>query len=59
MTDYARVDRYLEANLNQSIEELSRLCAQPSVAAQNWGLREAAQMVAEMLLRRPAVLQPL
>ena len=57
MTDYTKVDRYLEDHLNQSIEELSRLCAQPSVAAQNLGLREAAQMVAEMLLRRGFAVQ--
>ena len=57
MSDYTKVDRYLEDHLNQSIEELSRLCAQPSVAAQNWGLRETAQMVAEMLLRRGFAVQ--
>lgn len=57
MTDYTKVDRYLEAHMSQSIEELSRLCAQPSVAAQNLGLREAAQMVAEMLLRRGFAVQ--
>jgi acetylornithine deacetylase/succinyl-diaminopimelate desuccinylase-like protein len=32
--------------------ELSRLSAQPSVAAQNWGLQECAALVAEMLEKR-------
>ena len=33
-----RVDAYLDAHLDESVAELSRLCAQPSVSAQNWGL---------------------
>jgi acetylornithine deacetylase/succinyl-diaminopimelate desuccinylase-like protein len=52
MTNHTTTDRYLEEHLNDSLAELSRLCAQPSVAAQNWGLRECAQLVAEMLQRR-------
>ena len=36
----------------ESIAELSRLCTQPSVSAQNWGLRECAQLVGEMLEKR-------
>jgi len=49
---FTKIDQYLESHLDQSIAELSRLCAQPSVAAQNWGLGEASQMVAEMLAAR-------
>jgi acetylornithine deacetylase/succinyl-diaminopimelate desuccinylase-like protein len=52
MTDFAVIDQYLEEHLLQSIEELSRLCAQPSVSAQNWGLQECAALVAEMLRQR-------
>lgn len=52
MTGYAKIDDYLERHLDASIAELSLLCAQPSVAAQNWGLRECAQLVAEMLTKR-------
>ena len=52
MTDYLAIDTYLEKNLDKSIEELSRFAAQPSVAAQNWGLKETAQMVSEMLQAR-------
>ena len=43
---------YLEQHMDESIAELSRLCAQPSVAAQNWGLAECAALVAEMLQKR-------
>src|SRR5512142_504139 len=53
------VDRYLEAHMDESIAELSRLCAQPSVAAQNWGLRECAGLVAEMLRKRGFAVQTL
>ncbi len=52
MPDYSKLDRYLEAHLDQSIAELSRLVAQPSVGAQNLGLRECAGLVAEMLRKR-------
>ena len=52
MNDYSKINQYLERNLNASINELSGLCAQPSVGAQNWGLRECANLVAEMLRRR-------
>ncbi len=49
---YAKIDRYLESHLDESIAELSTLCAQPSVSAQNWGLPECAALVAEMLRKR-------
>ena len=52
MTDYAKIDSYLEQNLDQSLAELSRLVAQPSVGAQNWGLKECAMLVGEMLKAR-------
>ena len=50
--NFSEIDAYLETHLEQSVAELSRLAAQPSVAAQNWGLEETAQMVAEMLQAR-------
>ena len=37
MKDYTDLDSYLEQNLDQSLAELSKLVAQPSVGAQNWG----------------------
>ena len=52
MFDYKDIDDYLEKNLDRSIEELSRLCAQPSVSAQNWGLVECAELVGQMLRQR-------
>jgi acetylornithine deacetylase/succinyl-diaminopimelate desuccinylase-like protein len=52
MSIHEQVDNYLEENLDSSISELSILCAQPSVAAQNWGLEECATLVSEMLDRR-------
>jgi acetylornithine deacetylase/succinyl-diaminopimelate desuccinylase-like protein len=52
MTDFKAIDYYLENHLDESITELSRFCAQPSVSAQNWGLVECADLVAEMLQKR-------
>lgn len=52
MTDYSKYDQYLNEHLDESVAELARLVAQPSVAAQNWGMKECAQLVAEMLKKR-------
>ena len=52
MDNYQPINHYLETHLDESVAELSRLCAQPSVAAQNWGLSECAALVAEMLQKR-------
>src|SRR3970282_2910790 len=52
MSDYAKFDSYLENNLDRSLSELSRLVAQPSVGAQNLGLKECAALVGEMLKTR-------
>jgi hypothetical protein len=46
------VDCYIDENLNASIDELTRLCAQPSVAAQNLGITTCADMVAASLRER-------
>lgn len=46
------IDKYIDEHINESIEELARLCAQPSVGAQNWGLSECAALVGEMLEAR-------
>lgn len=45
----ARIDAYLTERLDRYIDETARLCAQPSVSAQKWGMRECAKLVAEML----------
>lgn len=52
MTDYQALDRIVEERLEQSVAELSRLCAQPSIAAQGVGMAECAELVAEMLAAR-------
>jgi acetylornithine deacetylase/succinyl-diaminopimelate desuccinylase-like protein len=52
MSDYRQIDLYLEQNLEESLAELSRLVAQPSVGAQNLGLKECAALVGEMLKSR-------
>jgi len=52
MEDFARINNYLDTHLDESITELSRLVAQPSVSAQNWGLHECADLVAELLHTR-------
>lgn len=50
--EFSKIDAYIENNLDQSIGELSRLCAQPSVAAQNLGIEACAALVAESLEER-------
>src|SRR5512140_3291846 len=52
MADYSKIDAYLENNLDRSLSELATLVAQPSVGAQNLGMKECAALVAEMLRRR-------
>lgn len=52
MSAYAKMDDYLEENLNKSIEELKMLVSQKSISAQNLGLKECAEMVAGMLEKR-------
>ncbi|MGE5224814.1 MAG: M20/M25/M40 family metallo-hydrolase [Omnitrophica WOR_2 bacterium] len=48
----SQIDDYIQNHLDESIAELSRLCAQPSVSAQNLGLEECAQLTAGMLRKR-------
>jgi acetylornithine deacetylase/succinyl-diaminopimelate desuccinylase-like protein len=57
MTEYSKIDSYLESNLDQSITELSKLVAQPSVGAQNLGMRECAALVSELLKARGFAVQ--
>lgn len=47
-----QIGNYLAQHLDESIQELSVLCAQPSVAAQNWGMTECASLVGKMLQQR-------
>lgn len=52
MENFSKTDKFLEKNLDHSIAELSRLAAQPSVAAQNLGMVECAELVARLLDQR-------
>jgi len=52
MNDFKKIDAYLEKNLNHSLEELKVYVSQPSISAQNIGLKECAQLVKEMLEKR-------
>jgi acetylornithine deacetylase/succinyl-diaminopimelate desuccinylase-like protein len=57
MTDWTQVDRVITEGLGDSLAELSRLCAQPSIAAQGTGMQECAELVAEMLRTRGFTVQ--
>ena len=57
MTNTNELDRYLEARLDSSLEELAVLCSQPSISAVNTGIDECAGMVAQMLLKRGFVVE--
>jgi acetylornithine deacetylase/succinyl-diaminopimelate desuccinylase-like protein len=57
VSDYTKIDAYLIEHLNESISELTRLVAQPSVGAQHWGMDECAALVAEMLQKRGFAVQ--
>lgn len=52
MLEYKKIDAYLDGNLENSIAELSKLVAQPSIDAQNIGMKECAALVCEMLKSR-------
>ncbi len=52
MSAYTKIDSYLISHLNDSIEELCRFVAQPSVGAQNWGMQECAALTAAMFRKR-------
>ena len=47
-----QLDHYIERNLERYLDELSALCAQPSVSAQNLGIQETAEFVKQMLVAR-------
>jgi acetylornithine deacetylase/succinyl-diaminopimelate desuccinylase-like protein len=52
MYDYSKIDAYLIDYLDDSLDELCKLVAQPSVGAQNWGMQDCATLVADMLKKR-------
>ena len=52
MTDYKKLDNYLESHLSNSLNELKDFVRQPSVAAQALGMDDAAKMALSMLEAR-------
>ncbi len=52
MSDFTQIDNYLSSHMDTSLDELAKLCAIPSIAAQNRGLDECAELVAKMLQKR-------
>ena len=52
MTDLNAVDKAIEGKTEQSLDELGRLCAQPSISAQGIGMEACAELVKEMLQAR-------
>src|SRR3990172_2605797 len=52
MSDFKTSDQFLKNNLDASLDELAKLCAIPSIAAQNRGLDECAELVEQMLKQR-------
>jgi acetylornithine deacetylase/succinyl-diaminopimelate desuccinylase-like protein len=50
--DQKQLDRLIEEKIEEHLQELSRLCAQPSIAAQGLGMTECAQLVAQLLEAR-------
>ncbi len=49
MDTFAKIDQYLEQNLDRYIQETIRLCRQPSVSARKEGTDDCAQLVAQIL----------
>lgn len=52
MSNYHKLDQRLEVSLDDSLSELSDLVAIPSIAAQNKGLDECAELVSSQLTKR-------
>ena len=52
MSNYDKLDTYIDKNLDTNLEELKHYVRQPSISAQNIGLRECAAIVKEMLEKR-------
>ena len=51
------LDQYVEQHVQESMQELARLCNQPSVSAQGRGIHECASLVADLLRSRGVAVQ--
>lgn len=47
--DAKKVWAYIDEHKDEYIDLLKKYCAQPSVSAQNWGMREMAEMIRETI----------
>ncbi len=52
-----QIDQYIVEHLDETLRDLSVLCRQPSVAAQNYGITECAELVAYLLKERGFAVQ--
>lgn len=53
MTDrLSELDQFVEHHVQANMQELARLCQQPSISAQGQGIQECAELVAELLQSR-------
>ncbi|GAB4149658.1 MAG: M20/M25/M40 family metallo-hydrolase [Candidatus Promineifilaceae bacterium] len=46
---FSQIDRHIDDHMDAYLAQLARLCAQPSVSAQGWGIAECADLVEAML----------
>ena len=47
--DAKKVWAYIDEHEQEYIDLLKKYCAQPSVSAQNWGMREMAEMIRQTI----------
>jgi acetylornithine deacetylase/succinyl-diaminopimelate desuccinylase-like protein len=52
MSNERQLDEIIDRQFDESLTELKRLCAQPSIAAQGIGMQACAELVAGMLAKR-------
>jgi acetylornithine deacetylase/succinyl-diaminopimelate desuccinylase-like protein len=52
MTNWQATDEAIKGRLEESLNELARLCEIPSISAQGAGMRECAELVQDMLVAR-------
>lgn len=46
---FSQIDQQIDKDMDAYLAQLARLCAQPSVSAQGWGIAECADLVGAML----------
>jgi acetylornithine deacetylase/succinyl-diaminopimelate desuccinylase-like protein len=56
-TTIEEIDRHIVEHLDDSLHDLSVLCHQPSVAAQNLGIQDCARLLADLLEARGFAIQ--